>query len=488
MTPLARRDRRRRAPSSPRHVGAGGVVDPVEARRRSNTELGLLVLAILVTISAYALVGLAQEPVLPSGTAAYGGALAALALAAHLVTRRMAPGADPLLLPLAFLLNGIGLVMIRRIDFALADRDPDALSLAPQQVPWTVVGVALFCLTLIVLRDVTVVDRYRYLIGLGAVIALMTPLLPVIGTDFGRGSRIWVRLGGPSLQPGEFAKLGLVAFFASYLAEKRALLSAATSRLGPLHVPPARAFGPIAVAWAVSLAVLIFERDLGLSLLVFGIFVAMLYMATARIAYVVFGALLFAAGALASWRVFSHVQTRVEIWLDPFADAAGAGFQLVQSLFAFGTGGLTGTGWGQGNPEFIPDVATDFIFSALGEELGLLGTTAVLLCFFLIVGRGFAIALRAADDFSTLLAAGLTFVFALQVFVIVGGVTRLIPLTGITLPFVSYGGSSLLANYMLLALLVRISATRRRPGRRSSTAQLAGVVAVQEPRGRGARR
>src|SRR5690606_10261869 len=179
MTPLARRDRRRRAPSSPRHVGAGGVVDPVEARRRSNTELGLLVLAILVTISAYALVGLAQEPVLPSGTAAYGGALAALALAAHLVTRRMAPGADPLLLPLAFLLNGIGLVMIRRIGFALADRDPGALSLAPQQVPWTVVGVALFCLTLIVLRDVTVVDRYRYLIGLGAVIALMTPLLPV---------------------------------------------------------------------------------------------------------------------------------------------------------------------------------------------------------------------------------------------------------------------------------------------------------------------
>lgn len=445
------------------------------ARRRANTEVGLLVLAIIITVSAYALVGLAQEPVIPAGLLAYGGALAALATAAHLVGRRLAPGADPLLLPIAFLLNGIGLVMVRRIDFAVASRE-NAQQLAELQIVWTIVGVALYAATILLLRDHGVLDRYRYLIGLAAVVALMTPLLPYFGTDFGRGSRIWVRIpGGFSLQPGEFAKIGLVVFFASYLAEKRALLSAATSRLGPLHVPPARAFGPVAVAWAVSLGVLVFERDLGLSLLVFAIFVAMLYQATGRIAYVVFGMTLFGAGALASWSVFSHVQTRVSIWLDPFADAQNTGFQLVQSLFAFGTGGLSGVGWGRGNPELIPDVATDFIFSAIGEELGLLGTTAVLLLYFLLIGRGFVIALRAPDDFSRLLAAGLTFVFGMQVFVIVGGVTRLIPLTGITLPLVSYGGSSLLANYVLIALLVRISAAPRRVGAARGRADLAHI-------------
>ncbi len=429
-------------------------------RRRAFTELALLILAILITLSAYTLVNLAQSPQLPAGLLAYGGVLAAIAAAAHIVVRRLAPGADPLLLPIGFLLNGIGLAMVNRIDFAVRTRE-GALQLAPLQTIWTIVGIALFCGTILFLRDHTILDRYRYIIGLVAVVALVTPLLPVIGTDFGRGSRIWIRVpGGFSLQPGEFAKLGLVIFFASYLAEKRALLSAATSRLGPLHVPPARAFGPVGLAWIVSLAVLVFERDLGLSLLIFSIFVAMLYMATGRIAYVAAGGLLFASGALAAWSQFSHVQTRVAIWLDPFADAQDTGFQLVQSLFALGTGGVAGVGWGQGNPELIPDVPTDFIFAALGEELGLLGTTAILLLYFLIAGRGFTIALRAPDDFSRLLAAGLTFVFSLQVFVIVGGVTRLIPLTGITLPFMSQGGSSLLANYILIALLVMISAAR----------------------------
>jgi cell division protein FtsW (lipid II flippase) len=369
----------------------------------------------------------------------------------------------------------VGLAMVRRIDFALSSRE-GALALAPLQTIWTIVGIALFCATILFLRDHTVLDRYRYIVGLTAVIALMTPLLPLIGTDFGRGSRIWIQVpGGFSLQPGEFAKIGLVIFFASYLAEKRALLSAATQRLGPLHVPPARAFGPVGLAWTISLAVLVFEKDLGLSLLIFGIFVAMLYMATGRVAYVAFGLLLFGAGAFASWTVFSHVQTRVAIWLHPFADAEDTGFQLVQSLFALGTGGVAGVGWGRGNPELIPDVPTDFIFSAIGEELGLLGTTALLLLYFLLIGRGFVIALRATDDFSRLLAAGLTFVFALQVFVIVGGVTRLIPLTGITLPLVSYGGSSLLANYVLIALLVLVSAARKPVGRRPASADLARV-------------
>lgn len=454
--------RREKAPRPPRRA----------LRRRANAELALLALAVLVVVCAYALVGLSQAPVLPSGLLAYGGAFAALALAAHLVNRRFMPGADPTLLPTAFLLNGVGLVMVRRIDFALQQRSPDELQLAPRQTLWTLVGIVLFCLTVVLVRDVGVIDRYRYLIGLASLLLLMSPLLPFIGTDFGRGSRIWLTLGGLSFQPGEFAKLGLVGFFASYLAEKRQLLSAATSKLGPLPVPPARAFGPVAAAWVISLAVLVFERDLGLSLLIFGIFVALLYMATERSAYVVFGGLLFAAGALAAWSVFAHVQQRVDIWLRPFEDPQGAGFQLVQSLFAFGTGGIFGVGLGQGNPEFIPDVHTDFIFSAVGEELGLLGATALLMCYFLIVGRGFAIALRAGEDFRMLLAGGLVFVFALQVFVIVGGVTRLIPLTGITLPFMSYGGSSLLANYVLVALLLRISAD---PGSGAPVTSLAGL-------------
>lgn len=429
------------------------------ARRRANTELSLLVLAIVVALCAYAIVGLAQtadEPALPSGLLAYGGALAALAAAAHLCTRRLARGGDPLLLPLAFLVNGLGLVMVRRIDFATAAGGGAAL--APTQTVWTVLAVAAFCATLIVIRDHRVLDRYRYLIGAGAIVLLLLPLLPVIGREV-NGARLWLRVAGFSIQPGELAKLGLCVFFASYLAEKRPLLSVAINRVGPLMVPPARAFGPVAVAWAVSLTILIFQRDLGLSLLFFGAFVVLLYVATGRLLYVVAGVLLFGGGAWFAYATFSHVQTRIAIWLDVWDRVQSDGFQLAQSLFALGTGGIAGVGWGQGRPDFIPFVETDFIFSAFGEELGLLGTTALLLAYFLLVGRGFAIAVRCRDDFGTLLAAGLSILFALQVFVIVGGVTRLIPLTGLTLPFASYGGSSLLANYILVALLLRVSAT-----------------------------
>lgn len=434
------------------------LVAPRQARRAANTELALLALAVVVVAVAYALVGLAQAPLLPPGLAAYGGALAALAAAGHVVRRRMAPGADPLLLPLGFLLNGLGLVMVRRIDYLNQLREPPREALAPAQTMWTLVAVAVFCATLLLLRDYHVLDRYRYLIGIGALVALLLPLLPVIGREI-NGARLWLRVAGFTIQPGEIAKLGLVAFFASYLAEKRALLSIATNRVGPLMVPPARAFGPVVAVWLVSLAVLIFQKDLGLSLLFFGVFVLLLYTATARVSYVFVGAALFAGGAAFAYTAFAHVQNRLVIWLSLWdrLDVRGAE-QLMHSLFALGTGGVFGVGLGQGRPDFIPFVQTDFIFSAFGEELGLLGTTALLLAYFLIVGRGFHIALRSADDFGQLLAAGLTILFALQVFVIVGGVTRLIPLTGLTLPFVSYGGSSLLANYVLLALLLRVSA------------------------------
>ncbi len=426
-----------------------------ETRRRSNTELGLLVLAVIVTLCAYALVGLAQTDTIPPGLLPYAGSMAALAVAAHVVSRRLAPGADPLLLPLAFLLNGLGLVMVRRLDFAAGtDR-------APAQTVWAIVAVAVFIATLLIIRDHHVLDSYRYLIGIAALAFLLMPLLPFIGTEV-NGARIWLRLGALSFQPGEIAKLGLVAFFASYLGEKRGLLSVATNRLGPFHVPPARAFGPILVVWGVSLSVLVFQKDLGLSLLVFGIFVLMLYIATARPPYAIVGVLMFAGGAFVAWTRFSHVTARVGTWLDPWAVYEGAGYQVAQSLFAMGTGGVFGVGLGQGRPDLIPEVGTDFIFAAFGEEMGLIGTTALLLCYFLLIGRGLHVAARARDDFGQLLAAGLTVLFGLQVFVILGGVTRLLPLTGLTLPFISYGGSSLVANYALIALLLRVSAAGER--------------------------
>lgn len=429
-----------------------------ETRRRSWAELRLLVLALLAVLVAYALVGIAQSDTVPAGLAGYGAAMAAIGLTAHLTVRRLAPGADPVLLPAAFLLNGVGLVMIQRISFALSDGD-----LAPSQTLWSVVAIGAFCVTLLVLRDINTLDRYRYLIGIGAIGLLLLPLVPGIGREV-NGAQIWLRLGPMNFQPGEAAKLALVAFFASYLAEKRPLLSVATNRLGPLHVPPARAFAPIALAWAISLLVLVFERDLGLSLLIFGLFVAMLYVATGRVAYPLLGGLLFAAGSYAAWIAVSRVQARITTWLDPFADPAGTGFQLVQSLFALAAGGVTGVGLGEGRAAgVIPESQNDFIFSVVGEELGLVGVTAMLLCFALLTGRGFGIALRARDDFSMLLAAGLTVVFGLQVFVILGGVTRLIPLTGLTLPFISAGGSSLLANYVLVALLLRISSASSTP-------------------------
>lgn len=442
-------------------------------RRQATTELGLILLGLVAVLIAGALVELAQAPEITEDMLAYAVAFAVAALVGHLAIRRLAPGADPLLLPTALLLNGLGLVMIRRIDLA---RGLQA-DFAAQQVTWTAIAVLAFVLTLLLIRDHATLDGYRYLIGLGSLLLLLTPLLPVIGREV-NGAQIWVSIFGLSFQPVEAAKLGFVAFFASYLAEKRDLLAVATNRVGPLMLPPTRAFAPLVGIWAVGLAVLGLQNDLGPTLLLFGVFVVMLYVATGRLAYPVMGVLLAAIGAVFAYRAFSHVVDRVAIWLDVWARYDSDGFQLAQSLFAIGTGGIAGVGLGQGQPDFIPFVRTDFIFAAFAEEVGLLGTTAILLCFLVLIGRGFRIALRARDEFGTLLAAGLTSILALQVFVIVGGVTRLIPLTGITLPFVSYGGSALLANYVLIALLARISAPaaprmRRLLRRRSREEQVA---------------
>lgn len=432
-------------------------------RRRRNTELILLLLAAAIVLLAYIRLGFAVNADLPTDLGLYGGGLVVLAVGAHLVMRRYAAAADPVLLPLAFLLNGLGVVMVRRIDVAMAIGRDSFTPFAPLQAMWTVVSIAAFCALIVALRDHRVLDQYRYILGIGAIVLLVLPALPFIGREI-NGARIWLNLGAFSFQPGELAKIGLAIFFAAYLAEKRQLLAAATSRVGPLRVPPARSFGPVGLVWAISLLVLVFERDLGLSLLLFGMFLLLLYVATERSWYLLGGVGLFAIGALAAYQAFGHVRQRVDIWLDPFADYEGDGFQLVQSLFAMGDGGVFGVGLGEGRPDFIPFVNTDFIFSAFAEELGLLGATALLACFFLIAARAFSIAVRCRDEFGTLLAACLGIVFSLQTFVIVGGVTTLIPLSGMTLPFVSYGGSALISNYLLVALLLRVSAAED-PGR-----------------------
>jgi cell division protein FtsW (lipid II flippase) len=430
--------------------------EAVPSRARRNTELGLLILAVFLALGAYALVGLALEERVPPGMVGYGVLLAVAYLFAHLVVRRFAPHADPVFLPTAGLLAGLGFAVVYRLD-------PE---LAAAQASWLIFGVALFALTLIVIRDHRQLDAYTYTIGLIGVVLLLLPLVPGLGTEI-RGARVWLKLGSLQFQPAEIAKVLIVVFAASYLSARRQLLAVATRRLGPIALPEPRHLGPILVAWGISLAVLFFEKDLGSSLLFFGLVVVMLWVATARGAYLALGVLLFAAGALFAYRSFDHVQDRVAVWLgalDP-QFIQDEGFQIAQSLFAMATGGIGGVGLGLGRPQDIPDAPTDFVFAAIGEELGLLGTMAVLLLFVILVARGLRTALASPDDFGRLLAVGLSTILALQTFVIIGGVTRLIPLTGVTLPFVSYGGSSLVANFVLLALLVRVSSRSPEEGR-----------------------
>ena len=317
-------------------------------------------------------------------------------------------------------------------------------------------GITAFVVTLAVVRRARDLERYRYTFMLAGVALLLMPLLPVVGKTV-NGARIWVELGPVSFQPGEFAKIILAVFFASYLVDKREVLGMAANRFGPLTLPELRHFGPVVLAWGASLIVMTAQRDLGSSLLFFALFVVMLWVATERASYLVVSGVLFSAGAFAAWSAFDHVQSRIAIWLDPWTDATDQGFQVVQATFALAWGGVAGTGPGLGNPDRIPLIETDFIFAAIGEELGLLGSVGILTAYLLMVGTGLRIALRAEVPFNKLLATGLTAILGIQTFIIIGGVIRLVPLTGITLPFVSYGGSSLIANYILLALLLRLS-------------------------------
>jgi cell division protein FtsW (lipid II flippase) len=441
----------------------------VKTRNPRNVELFLLVFSLVIAASAYASVGIAHDGELPAGMVGYGGGLAVLFVAAHLALRRFAPDADPLLLPCVTMINGLGLAMIHRIDLALGDRaaasGSDYAPAAPPQLTWTAVGVILFIAVLVVVRDHRILQRFTYTAMLVGLVLLLLPLLPVIGTTI-NGARIWIHLAGFSFQPGELAKLALLVFFAGYLVIKRDVLALASRRVAGIDLPRGRDLGPIIVAWAASLAVLVFERDLGTSLLFFGAFVALLYVATERLSWLLIGIALFLSGSFLAWSLFGHVKQRVDIWLDPTAhynDAIGGSYQLMQGLYGMGTGGILGKGLGQGRPDIVPYANTDFIVAAIGEELGLTGLMAVLLVYAIVVQRGMRTSIGVRDAFGKLLAAGLSFSMALQVFVVVGGVTRLIPLTGLTMPFLSYGGSSLVSNWALVAVLLRISDAARRP-------------------------
>jgi cell division protein FtsW (lipid II flippase) len=446
--------------------------DPRVGRARRNAELALLILAIVLAVAAYALVGLGLDGEVPVGLAGYGMLLVGGYVFAHLTVRWLAPQADPVFLPTAVLLAGLGFAVIYRLDATLAGA----------QTLWLLFGLGLFALTLLIVRDHRQLDHFTYTIGLLGILMLLLPLAPGIGRTV-RGARLWVGIGPLQFQPAEIGKVLLVIFLASYLNARKELLAVATRRIGPLALPETRHLAPLLVAWGISLIVLFLERDLGSSLLFFGVFVVMLWVATGRAAYLILGLLLFAVGALIGYAMFDHVQDRVTVWLNVFDPRLiqDEGYQLAQSLFAMATGGIAGTGLGLGRPGFIPDAHTDFVFSAIGEELGLLGTMAVLLLFVLLVFRGFRTAVRSPDGFGQLLAAGLSTILALQTFVIVGGVTRLIPLTGITLPFVSYGGSSLVANFVLLALLIRVSSGS--PERPAESAESTMFVRVARERG-----
>lgn len=444
-------------------------------RKRRGTELLLLLAALVVGVGAYVAAEVGYNGKIPDNVGTVAGGFAALALGAHVAVRLLAPYADPVLLSLVVMLNGVGLAMINRLDLDLTAGGSPAGPFAAQQLIWTAVGIGGFVAVLGIIRDHRRLQAYTYTLGLAAIVLLVLPLVPFLGKNI-NGAQIWIGVGPLSFQPGEVAKIFLVVFFAGYLVVKRDALALAGRRILGVDLPRGRDLGPILVAWLVSLGVLVFQRDLGSSLLFFGLFVVLLYVATERVGWIVVGSMLFAAGAWFGYLSFSHVQARVTGWLDPFSDA-DAFFQIQQSLYGLAFGGLLGTGLGQGDPTLTPFSYSDFIVPSLGEELGLAGLMAIVVAYALIVERALRVALLCRDAFGKLLATGLAVTFALQVFVVVGGVTRLIPLTGLTTPFLSYGGSSLVANWAIVAVLLRISHSTRRPS--PSVAPLASDDATQ---------
>jgi cell division protein FtsW (lipid II flippase) len=428
-----------------------------------NRELFALIPSSLLLTAGFAAIFIQRDNLLSDISLTYGALFLGLCLAAHLVLRVTLPHADPYLFPLVSLLACFGLVMIYRIDDTLAR----------EQAQWFVVGLVCFAATIILLRDYRVLEQYRYVIALVGMGLLLLPRFPGIGQQV-NGAYLGVHVGPISFQPAELSKIAIVVFLASYLRDTRQLLVTAGRRVLGVTIPPLKYFGPLLAIWGATMALLFFIQDIGSSLMFFGGFLAVLYVATNRVSFVVAGLALFAVGARILYAIRPTIESRVDAWLHPFHtdlyDRVGGSFQVAQSLFAQADGGLFGRGFGQalltdGNVHLLPAAQTDLIYAVITNELGLLGAAGLVLVYLLFVERGFKTAMLARDSFSKLLATGLTAVFALQVFVIIGGVTKVIPLTGVTLPFVSYGGSSIVANFILLALLLLVSNHAREPVR-----------------------
>lgn len=458
-------------------------------KTRRNGEPALLLLAMAVTAGYAATV---EANMLDTVTLDFWVPAAVLTLVffgLHLVIRFLAPFADPALVPAVALLNGLGVGFLRRLDLAEAAPAqradfPVFAGTGGRQLAWTLASVILAALLLVFVRDHRVVSRYAYTLGLAGIVLVMIPaVLPRRLSEI-NGAKLWIKFGGFSIQPGEFAKLALLSFFAYYLVRKREVLSLASRRVLGIDFPRGRDLGPVILVWLISLLVLVFEKDLGTSLLYFGMFVVTLYIATERVSWLIIGLVLFFGGAFLAYFLggtiggpFANFYVRAQIWLDPFADAYERGFQLVQSLLGLGTGGLFGAGPGGGQPTQVPEVHNDFIFAGMGEEIGLFGLSALLVVYLLIVERGLRAGLAVRDSFGKLMAGGLAFTLGLQVFVIVGGVSGLIPLTGQTTPFLSAGGSSLMANWLLVAMLLRISDAARQPISGTASARPEGALA-----------
>jgi cell division protein FtsW (lipid II flippase) len=465
---------------------------PVPLPTGRGIELVLLAFAAVLVTSALVLVEANQEQELTRVLVFVGLAYLGLFTIAHFAVRKFAPYADPLILPCVALLNGLGLVMIHRLDLAEIDQ---ALALgrsAPteligRQIAWTAVGLALFVAVLWAVRDHRTLSRYGYTAGFVGIVLLALPgLLPSSISEV-NGAKLWIRVGPVGIQPGEFAKILLIVFFAAFLVQKRDLFTTAGRRFLGMELPRARDLAPLLLAWGLSVGVLVLERDLGTSLLFFGILLVLLYVTTERVSWMLIGLAFFFAGCVIAYQLFGHVRVRVQVWMDPFADFNNTGFQIGQALFSLGTGGVGGTGLGAGRPDLVPFAESDFMLSSLGEELGLIGLAAILVVYLVLITRGLRSALAVRDSFGKLLATGLAFALALQIFIVIGGASKLIPLTGLTLPFLSYGGSSLVANYALVALLLRISHAARAPLPRRPATPLppiaeAGTELVERPR------
>jgi cell division protein FtsW (lipid II flippase) len=460
-----------------------------------NAELGLLAFAMVLVAAYGATVEANQLETITTTFWVPAALLSILFLALHFVVRFTAPYADPVLIPAVALINGLGVGFLRRLDLAraIANKQPEPGVFAGtggRQLAWTLAALILAAILLLVVRDHKIVSRYAYTLGLVGIVLVMIPAVLPASLSEVNGAKLWIKLGGFSIQPGEFAKLALVSFFAYYLVRKREVLSLASRRFLGIDFPRGRDLGPVITVWLLSLLVLVFEKDLGTALLYFGLFVVTLYVATERASWLIIGLVMFFGGVYEAYLLgasvggpFANFYDRASIWLDPFAPqyVTNEGYQLVQALLGLGTGGLFGSGPGAGSPGLVPEVRTDFIFAGMGEEIGLFGLSALLVVYLLIVERGLRAALAVRDSFGKLVAGGLAFTLGLQIFVIVGGITGLIPLTGQTTPFMSAGGSSLMANWLLVAMLLRISDAARRPATGNPAAPAGGGGGKQPP-------